>query len=510
MDEADNLIAQTLVQSGWTKDVCRPAAMTGEDLVPLVAWALGRISGSGDSSEAFPKGVAQRHRLAAALAEQIKSHGYAGECGYNHLLYPTEYDTRQLLLWLVQKLPKVDRDDADDESPEMHLRKSLTHALGRWMEATASQRKAYIADKQPFATDPKLLSQHKQLSFLELNSSLRTPGELSSHSLMQEASLVSEDVATAFKKLSMAPPATAAALPPMDTWPAPLVNSGSRRGHSPADARHGDGRGSQHGQAPGMFAPRCVTDQQSLCDESARRLEGLAAEWAAHRQPLDDAIAARSAARTEYEADCRELQATIALYRAEMAALGEISLGTLEQKKAQRQAIERKYAAAPKAVNRSVYTTRIMDIIKQVHKQKAEIAKILQDIRSVQKQINVSSEKLKRSEAIAEERLYHAASDAGARGEKRAQYVECYRLFATIRELFDELIRWVTRAVESSHGRRCITEGGKRENQTRDLSNWIAQLSARLSVAHCDQIEADLRQVRTENAALVARLQAQP
>ena len=76
---------------------------------------------------------------------------------------------------------------------------------------------------------------------------------------------------------------------------------------------------------------------------------------------------------------------------------------------------------------------------------------IICDIRSVQKQINFSSEKLKRCEAVADERLFKAADQHGDKSlsttvkssdptTKRSAYVESYRCFAEVRELFEELI----------------------------------------------------------------------
>lgn len=44
--------------------------------------------------------------------------GYAGDCGYNHFLYPSEKETRSLLTWLVSKLPRaaVEGSSVEDAS----------------------------------------------------------------------------------------------------------------------------------------------------------------------------------------------------------------------------------------------------------------------------------------------------------------------------------------------------------------------------------------------------------
>jgi hypothetical protein len=38
----------------------------------------------------------------------VKELGYAGECSYNQILYPTEAQTRQLVNWIMLKLPRAE------------------------------------------------------------------------------------------------------------------------------------------------------------------------------------------------------------------------------------------------------------------------------------------------------------------------------------------------------------------------------------------------------------------
>lgn len=165
--------------------------------------------------------------------------------------------------------------------------------------------------------------------------------------------------------------------------------------------------------------------------------------------------------------------------------------------------LDNSYAQLPQNLNRNMYTTRIMEIIKQVHKQKTEITKIIDDIKSIQKQLNFASEKLKRSEAVAEDKLYNAASSAVASSSSSSSsskdgqnpFVECYRKFAEVRELFEELIL-------------VVGDVGKKENAARDLENWISQLQTRDSSRHLDKVLTDLQSVQQENSALLEQLRA--
>ncbi len=48
------------------------------------------------------------------MATRIKGLGYTGECGYNQILYPTESQSKALLSWLVQKLPRSEEEITEE------------------------------------------------------------------------------------------------------------------------------------------------------------------------------------------------------------------------------------------------------------------------------------------------------------------------------------------------------------------------------------------------------------
>ena len=56
-------------------------------------------------------GAASRHRTCTAMASKLKELGYAGDMGYNQLLYPSEAGTRALLTWLVDRLPRSGEEE---------------------------------------------------------------------------------------------------------------------------------------------------------------------------------------------------------------------------------------------------------------------------------------------------------------------------------------------------------------------------------------------------------------
>lgn len=99
--------------SSWTT-----RELAFESLASVVSQCLARIEEADDSADfgltfpfEAPKGVAARHRLGSKLAGLLKELGYAGDCGYNHFLYPSEKDTRRILSWLVGKLPRAKQEE---------------------------------------------------------------------------------------------------------------------------------------------------------------------------------------------------------------------------------------------------------------------------------------------------------------------------------------------------------------------------------------------------------------
>jgi hypothetical protein len=62
----------------------------------------------------LPVSVAARQRICTDVATRIKGLGYTGECGYNQILYPTESQSKALLSWLVQKLPRSEEEITEE------------------------------------------------------------------------------------------------------------------------------------------------------------------------------------------------------------------------------------------------------------------------------------------------------------------------------------------------------------------------------------------------------------
>ena len=88
--------------------------------------------------ESLPKNVAARHRVCTNLGTYIKALGYTGETGYNQFLYPNGKDVRNLLLWLIDQLPKDEGSAREAVGAGAVLQNKIKKALKRWKSCTWS------------------------------------------------------------------------------------------------------------------------------------------------------------------------------------------------------------------------------------------------------------------------------------------------------------------------------------------------------------------------------------
>ena len=163
----------------------------------------------------------------------------------------------------------------------------------------------------------------------------------------------------------------------------------------------------------------------------------------------------------------------------------------LKDKQERAQQLTDELSKLPKNINRALYTHRIMDIIQSISKQNVDIEKITNDIRDIQKTINISTLALQRADAIAEELIYSAAN----KSKPDNVVVHSYRQLKNLRSKFDQL-------------NVVVTKVGSAEKQTRDLEVRIDQEMQRVSVNNFQKLKEDLELIKKENTALIKQLKA--
>ena len=96
----------------------------------------------------LPRNPGARFRACTALAAAITATGFDGEIGFNQFLYPSEKETRNMLLFLIDQMPKADGDGEGDMgglsvlSFDEQLRQALVRGLEQpWAPPAWSARK---------------------------------------------------------------------------------------------------------------------------------------------------------------------------------------------------------------------------------------------------------------------------------------------------------------------------------------------------------------------------------
>ncbi len=141
----------------------------------------------------------------------------------------------------------------------------------------------------------------------------------------------------------------------------------------------------------------------------------------------------------------------------------------------------------PKDMERGQYLTRIMDIGKNVEKQREEINKILTENTDINKEILTISDTLTRTFRETEEAIYREAQ----KGDESSKIA--YRYLLEMRSLFEHLIQ-------------SVRETGQAVNSIRDLENKVEAMSASNDSVNLARASGDLLNVKSENEQLAASL----
>eukprot|EP00002_Diphylleia_rotans_P016504 TRINITY_DN3211_c0_g1_i1.p1 TRINITY_DN3211_c0_g1~~TRINITY_DN3211_c0_g1_i1.p1 ORF type:complete len:646 (-),score=173.01 TRINITY_DN3211_c0_g1_i1:274-2211(-) len=225
-------------------------------------------------------------------------------------------------------------------------------------------------------------------------------------------------------------------------------------------------------------AQKNLAELRKISSASAQRLFDLAQQWEEHRGPLVERIRTLKEEKSGRKTGIKSKMDKIKDIRAEIQKMA----AEIREKDARYKQLLEEYNKLPKDINRSIYTRRILEIIKNVRKQKVDIDKILLDTRGLQKEINTVSETLGRTFVATDELVFKEA-------KKDPSVKPVYKLVISLHEEFDQVIN-------------TIREIGSISNQSRDLESQIEQLTSRNTALNMERIMEDLKAVREENEQL--------
>ncbi|XP_077518682.1 coiled-coil domain-containing protein 22 homolog [Amblyomma americanum] len=228
-----------------------------------------------------------------------------------------------------------------------------------------------------------------------------------------------------------------------------------------------------------------IAKLQGKIDAAGQKLVSLSMQWEKHRAPL---IEEYRQLKEQCSKRLNETQQKLEEIKAMKDKMRDISEQARTKEELHKQLVS-EYEKLPKDVNRSSYTKRITEIVGNIKKQKEEIAKVLLDTRSLQKEINQLTGKLDRTFTVTDELIFKDA-------KKDEAVRRAYKYLASVHENSNQLLQ-------------AVEETGSIMREMRDLEDQIEQESQKKVTANLERITADYKQMKQENASLLAQLKGQ-
>lgn len=228
-----------------------------------------------------------------------------------------------------------------------------------------------------------------------------------------------------------------------------------------------------------------IAKLQGKVDAAAQKLVGLSVQWEKHRAPL---IEQYRQLKEQCSKRLNETQQKLEEIKSLKDKMREISEQARSKEELHKQLVS-EYEKLAKDVNRSSYTKRITEIVGNIKKQKEEIAKVLIDTKSLQKEINQLTGKLDRTFTVTDELIFKDA-------KKDEAVRRAYKYLASVHENSNQLLQ-------------AVEETGSIMREMRDLEDQIEQESQKKVVANLERITADYKQMKQENASLLAQLKGE-
>jgi hypothetical protein len=228
-----------------------------------------------------------------------------------------------------------------------------------------------------------------------------------------------------------------------------------------------------------------LTKLKAIVQASHQRILDLVREWEEYRLPLVNELKSKITARN-------------ALTKRELDLLNEISEAKEELAEIQARLEEApinedgtpvtqtKFVPGEGSQLRASVIARVLDSVKQVKKQTAEIERIVQEVKTLQKDVNVAAESVVTLEAETDDLIFGMAKE-------HPKGIQAYESFVEMIEKFDELL-------QTEHEAHLI------DLEAKDKVAKCHSVAARVSVLKVESILLDLDKLKAENQLLKQQL----
>ncbi|KAH8378586.1 hypothetical protein KR009_000070 [Drosophila setifemur] len=548
MDEVDKIIMHQLHQVDPGIDPAEELiGFTPEQVVRAVSGCLAEIRPDLQLPRSLPgAAMAQRFGVASSLAEGCKESGYRGDIGYQTFLYPNAVELRRLLMFLIEQLPRERQGKEDGLGKTQSLsaqqllhrkiRKELASQLkSPWVPQFArsvGNRKSVGCSSLCIEFRP-----HINLSVPSANPEERTKEQQQyfdqqSPNLFQQTASSSVDLIASvlhkneLERWGQELPDTVLLFMDGEEPTAPLIPQITALEKSSASVEEANPLQELSNQVQDLrtHCETLMTERKSHAAAltSLKLRESKASEELKRMQPLLKIHERTSLVLADPEENITKLEALLKSTQAKRETLTQQwqdyrqpLLETLEKLKTAKEAqhvqeirsnieqLEKDLQSKTQQHNdlnatlrgasqslapRKEYTRRIHEFIGNIRKQRADIFKVLDDTRQLQKQLNVVGAQLQRQFNYTDDLLFQSAKhDLHA---KRA-----YKLLAQLHSNCSELVE-------------CVSLTGNVTKQIRELEVQIDGEKLKNVLTSLQQITGDIQKFEQHIQELQAQIRA--
>lgn len=227
-----------------------------------------------------------------------------------------------------------------------------------------------------------------------------------------------------------------------------------------------------------------VKKLQGIIAAGGERMKKLQDQWDAHRIPLEKEL---EGYRVKHSDKLSKSQQIIDQIETTRHKCEEVVMD-LQTKSSMHARLQKELEKLNRTVSRTEFVSRILEIVGNIRKQKTDIDKILQDTRTLQKEINTITGQLDRQFTVTDDLIFRNA-------KKDEHAKKAYKLLVTLHSDCAELIA-------------AISETGAVKREIRDLEDQIENERSRNTAANLAQISRDLLEMQSESQRLEESLRA--
>nr|Q8I1H7.1 RecName: Full=Coiled-coil domain-containing protein 22 homolog [Drosophila erecta]AAO00992.1 CG9951-PA [Drosophila erecta] len=530
MDEVDKIIMHQLHQVDAAIEPTEElSGFTPEQVVRAVSGCLAEISPDLQLPRTLPGGaMAQRFGVASSLAQGCKDSGYRGDIGYQTFLYPNAVELRRLLMFLIEQLPR-ERQSAEDgasKSQTLSHRQLLERKIRK--ELAQQLKTPWVPQFARSVGNRKLLGCSSLGIEFRPNINLNIPSANPEERSKEQQQYLDQQAPNLFQQTASSSADLIASVlhkNELDRWDQTLSDSTLLFVDSEEPAPPPISTVKPDASAEEEASP--IQELSDQVEELRVQCETLLAERKAHAV----AIAALKQRETKASEEISRIQPTLKLHERTSLVLADSEenltkleallkstqskritltqqwqdyrkplLESLEKLKTAKEAqevqgirnnieqLEQELLAKTQQHNelnatlrnasqslapRKEYTRRIHEFIGNIRKQRADIYKVLDDTRQLQKQLNVVGAQLQRQFNYTDDLLFQSAKhDLHA---KRA-----YKLLAQLHANCNELVE-------------CVSLTGNVTKQIRELEVQIDGEKLKNVLTSLQQITGDIQ-----------------